>query len=211
MTPKNGDSQISPTQPMALRVSRLRRIAWAVASTLIASNDHARTCGQSTSHHRHAVARACSKSRQRNDACRRGPKRRGRRERKAENRSGVAVSRGVDGHTVRAAREDARPGGRLSPAAARRMWRDSHGCDTARFVMPDGVDHLRCARLAGTLALQATLALQETLARSGESLWRAAVPSCRADLGGREGAAMDHDVGDRAVEKAAGSAADEPG
>ena len=48
------------TQPIVLRVSRLTRIAWAEAATLMTSTDAVRMCGQSTSHHRHASARNCS-------------------------------------------------------------------------------------------------------------------------------------------------------
>jgi hypothetical protein len=55
MAPKTGESQIRPTQPMVDRVSRFTRIAWAEAAMLMARMEVASTCGQSTSHHRHAV------------------------------------------------------------------------------------------------------------------------------------------------------------
>ena len=60
MAPNTGESQIRPTQPIVDRVSRLTRIAWAEAAMVMARMAVANTCGQSTSHHCHAVDTSAS-------------------------------------------------------------------------------------------------------------------------------------------------------
>ena len=56
IAPKTGESQMSPTQPIVLRVSRFTRIAWAEATRLMATIDVPSTCGQSMSHQRQRVS-----------------------------------------------------------------------------------------------------------------------------------------------------------